>query len=432
MTILPCCQLPHQASTQHHATTRNNWATTRNPLSIATPQTACRLHTSNSDGLCESLQENMKEKPASSLSQTPTRIRPTKNTPKVPKIKTPTKKRTTTKKEKIRKEESEEEDVDQEAIPWYNLAEELFLDGTYATGATALNDPDEPNNTSSELSGLSKNSVKRRKIAAKAIDLDSSDDDKVEVVKKPAREPPKKRVRENKYDVLKSGVDSIVEALRGDKGQSDIKPNIKPPVATEPNPAPASNPRQEAIKLIASMFFGVVSITEYISFIRVVETEADAEVFISLASTTDSTVCKAWFLMATNPHLFFFLVKFNRAPITSLTKEDHKLQNGINTQILQLQDDKRRLQDEKTNLAIELQGLRSQFQLNQFCPKWQYGSHQFHRSQPNGMFQGPGMGGPGFMNMDSTQMANISCPNNAFYAPGRGSAVASRPGPLDD
>ncbi|KNE92571.1 hypothetical protein PSTG_14005 [Puccinia striiformis f. sp. tritici PST-78] len=382
----------------------------------------------------------MKEKPASSVSQTPTRIRPTKNTPKVSKIKTPTKKRTTTKKEKIRKEESEEEDVDQEAsesdskdhkkkkkkthnwtedqritllslildqvdlgkgtdngnlkskgwtavrkemfnqfkiafedhqlknqkgdirklfidmkfllglsgfgwndttqmvtadgdtwdelieqhpkrlfsklrrstVPWYNLAEELFLDGTYATGATALNDPDKPNNTSSELLGLSKNSVKRRKIAAKAIDLDSSDDDKVEVVKKPAREPPKKRVRENKYDVLKSGVDSIVEALRGDKGQSDIKPNIKPPVATEPNPAPASNPRQEAIKLIASMFFGVVSITEYISFIRVVETEADAEVFISLASTTDSTVCKAWFLMATNPHLFFFLVKFNR------------------------------------------------------------------------------------------------------------------------
>ncbi|KAH9455298.1 hypothetical protein Pst134EA_022769 [Puccinia striiformis f. sp. tritici] len=120
------------------------------------------------------------------------------------------------------------------------------------------------------------------------------------------------------------------------------------------------------------------------------------------------------------------------ATIACLTEENHKLQHGVNTQILQLQDDKRHLQDEKPNLAIELQGLRSQLQLNQLCAEWQYGPQQFYHSQPNGMFQGAGMGGPGYMNMNPNQMANNSFPNDASYAPGRGSAAASRPGPLDD
>ncbi|POV96955.1 hypothetical protein PSTT_15326 [Puccinia striiformis] len=120
------------------------------------------------------------------------------------------------------------------------------------------------------------------------------------------------------------------------------------------------------------------------------------------------------------------------ATIACLTEENHKLQHGVNTQILQLQDDKRHLQDEKPNLAIELQGLRSQLQLNQLCAEWQYGPQQFYHSQPNGMFQGADMGGPGYMNMNPNQMANNSFPNDASYAPGRGSAAASRPGPLDD
>ncbi|POW12813.1 hypothetical protein PSHT_07970 [Puccinia striiformis] len=120
------------------------------------------------------------------------------------------------------------------------------------------------------------------------------------------------------------------------------------------------------------------------------------------------------------------------ATIACLTEENHKLQHGVNTQILQLQDNKRRLQDEKTNLAIELQGLRSQLQLNQLRAEWQYGPQQFYHSQPNGMFQGAGMGGPGYMNMNPTQMANNSFPNDASYAPERGSAAASRPGPLAD
>ncbi|POW22140.1 hypothetical protein PSHT_01628 [Puccinia striiformis] len=103
-------------------------------------------------------------------------------------------------------------------VPSYNLAEELFVDGTYATGPTALQPGQAP----------PKNTIRTSRttllLTAKAIDLDSSDDDKVKVVKKPAREPPKKRVRENKFDV--SGVDSIVEALWGDKVQSDIKPHV--------------------------------------------------------------------------------------------------------------------------------------------------------------------------------------------------------------
>ncbi|POW04616.1 hypothetical protein PSTT_10263, partial [Puccinia striiformis] len=47
----------------------------------------------------------------------------------------------------------------------------------------------------------------------------------------------------------------------------------------------------------------VVSITDYIGFIRVVETEANAEVFISLASTTDPTTCKAWLLASASPSI---------------------------------------------------------------------------------------------------------------------------------
>ncbi|KNF06205.1 hypothetical protein PSTG_00713 [Puccinia striiformis f. sp. tritici PST-78] len=188
-------------------------------------------------------------------------------------------------------------------ICWYNLAVELF-DNSCANGATALlpgqappkRESEEGDHGQSISSGLSTNSIKRRKARTQEIDLDleSSDDDKVEVVKRANREPPKKRIRESKYNVLKSGVESIVEVLRGNSSQTNIKPDIKPVAAPEPQSEPKLTVRQAAIKLMASMFFGKVPVMDYVRYIQVVESEVNAEVFISLANTTDATVCTTW------------------------------------------------------------------------------------------------------------------------------------------
>ncbi|KAH9442348.1 hypothetical protein Pst134EB_028604 [Puccinia striiformis f. sp. tritici] len=154
---------------------------------------------------------------------------------------------------------------------WYELAQDLF-EPSCATGATALlpgqappkSEHEDTINVSSDVSGLSTNSVKRRKGIAKTIDVDSSGDDKVEDVKRAARDPPKKRFRENKYDILKNGVASIVDVLRGTPSQADIKPDTKPIVPPETKPEPTLTTRQEAIKLMASMYFGKVATIDYI------------------------------------------------------------------------------------------------------------------------------------------------------------------------
>ncbi|POW05439.1 hypothetical protein PSTT_09664 [Puccinia striiformis] len=166
-------------------------------------------------------------------------------------------------------------------ICWYNLAVELF-DNSCANGATALlpgqappkRESEEGDHGQSISSGLSTNSIKRRKARTQEIDLDleSSDDDKVEV----------------------SGVESIVEVLRGNSSQTNIKPDIKPVAAPEPQSEPKLTVRQAAIKLMASMFFGKVPVMDYVRYIQVVESEVNAEVFISLANTTDATVCTTW------------------------------------------------------------------------------------------------------------------------------------------
>ncbi|KNE95431.1 hypothetical protein PSTG_11284 [Puccinia striiformis f. sp. tritici PST-78] len=114
-------------------------------------------------------------------------------------------------------------------IHWFDLAAELF-DTSMANGEGAVlpgeappkdgGDKCSPDLTNS--SDLSKISVKRRRGLTKAIDLDLSDDDKI-TFKQSAREPPKKRIRESKFDILKSGVEAIVEVLQG--GQENTKPN---------------------------------------------------------------------------------------------------------------------------------------------------------------------------------------------------------------
>ncbi|KNE93294.1 hypothetical protein PSTG_13334 [Puccinia striiformis f. sp. tritici PST-78] len=154
---------------------------------------------------------------------------------------------------------------------WYELAQDLF-EPSCATGATALlpgqappkSEHEDTINVSSDVSGLSTNSVKRRKGIAKTIDVDSSGDDKVEDVKRAARDPPKKQIRENKYNILKNGVASIVDILRGTPSQADIKPDTKPIVPPETKPEPTLTTRQEAIKLMASMYFGKVATIDYI------------------------------------------------------------------------------------------------------------------------------------------------------------------------
>ncbi|KAI7941298.1 hypothetical protein MJO29_013372 [Puccinia striiformis f. sp. tritici] len=153
------------------------------------------------------------------------------------------------------------------------LSNELFAE-SYATGATALQpgqarpppkrDPDEVNPLPSDLSGLSTNSIKRWRAAAQAIDIESSNDEGIEVIKRAARDPPKKQIRGSKFDILKNGVESIVEVLRGQPSQPDIKPDIKPASVPEVNTALALSIRQEAIKLMASMFLGEVPISDVV------------------------------------------------------------------------------------------------------------------------------------------------------------------------
>ncbi|POW13539.1 hypothetical protein PSTT_03694 [Puccinia striiformis] len=136
-------------------------------------------------------------------------------------------------------------------ICWYNLAVGLF-DNLCVNGATALlpgqappkRESEEGDHGQSISSGLSTNSIKSCKATTQEINLDlqSSDDDKVEV----------------------SGVESIVEVLRGNSSQTNIKPDIKPVAAFKPHSEPKLTVEQEAIKLMASMFFGKVPVMDYV------------------------------------------------------------------------------------------------------------------------------------------------------------------------
>ncbi|POV94735.1 hypothetical protein PSHT_16050 [Puccinia striiformis] len=151
------------------------------------------------------------------------------------------------------------------------------LDNLCVNGATALlpgqappkRESEEGDHGQSISSGLSTNSIKSCKATTQEINLDlqSSDDDKVEV----------------------SGVESIVEVLRGNSSQTNIKPDIKPVAAFKPHSEPKLTVEQEAIKLMASMFFGKVPVMDY-----VVESEVNAKVFILLANTTNAAVCITW------------------------------------------------------------------------------------------------------------------------------------------
>ncbi|POW02164.1 hypothetical protein PSHT_12180 [Puccinia striiformis] len=197
-------------------------------------------------------------------------------------------------------------------IHWFDLANKLF-DTAMAKGEGAVlpgqaTPKDKGNKVFTGLtdsSELSKTSIKQRQGVIKG-DLDESDDE-ITMVKQPAREPPKKRIRESKYNVLKNGVKAIVEVLRG--GQHDTKPNQKPVIKQDveaPPPIRVQSTRQEAIALMATMFLGQVTTDVYIKFIKVIESEASAEVFLSLASSTNSTVCMGWLQSASEATTYAF------------------------------------------------------------------------------------------------------------------------------
>ncbi|KAI7958349.1 hypothetical protein MJO29_006566 [Puccinia striiformis f. sp. tritici] len=117
---------------------------------------------------------------------------------------------------------------------WLKLAQDPF-EPSGATGPTSLlpggqapsiSENKEANHVLSNMSGLSTNSIKRRKVAAQMINVDSSGNDKVE--------------------------------------DANIKPNIKQVVPPGAKPEPTLLTRQVDIKLMASMYSGQVPTMDYI------------------------------------------------------------------------------------------------------------------------------------------------------------------------
>jgi hypothetical protein len=125
-------------------------------------------------------------------------------------------------------------------------------------------------------------------------DNSSSKKKGVEVVPRAQPTPaPAKRVRESKYKAFKSGVGMIVGALR-ETGPVQASAEVK--VKEEPSPATPKQLkiRNQALSLLSSMFLKEIATHDYIRFVKVLESESNAGVLVSLASTTNPTVCKAW------------------------------------------------------------------------------------------------------------------------------------------
>ncbi|POW15488.1 hypothetical protein PSTT_02126 [Puccinia striiformis] len=160
-------------------------------------------------------------------------------------------------------------------IEWYDLGYRLFT-GTYAKGKTALRpgelpvSPSDPINESSGnqsgLSGLSANSIKRRQ-SKWAKKEDTHPTMMPSRWWSPVHEPQ-------------------LQSAYAAPNDEEPKPNIEP--------VKNRSVCQEALDLMASMFLAEVSTHEYVQYITVVESEANAEIFISLASSTNVMVCKAW------------------------------------------------------------------------------------------------------------------------------------------
>jgi hypothetical protein len=144
----------------------------------------------------------------------------------------------------------------------FELGQEVF-GGTYATGETAL-PPGAVPKTKVEAndppSGLSVVPVKRciSKKAAQELTSDIEEEDVEFVAKDKEKEPPKKRVRDSKFEFVKQGVESIVKVLR------DTAPQVTQALTLNPETQAKPKANVEAIQKMASMFLPSTLALEYV------------------------------------------------------------------------------------------------------------------------------------------------------------------------
>ncbi|WAQ90662.1 hypothetical protein PtA15_13A61 [Puccinia triticina] len=182
------------------------------------------------------------------------------------------------------------------------LAEQLFGRTISATGYTPSRPEEVPpqaaqfERVSTDQSPASINCRNSKKFY-KMQDTPTSDNARLETVPQTITcTASPNRVRLPDYEISKSEVDDLVDVLRATHGNDDIKsvsPNTGVSVKDE-GPSAKVSVRGEALKLLSSMFLDHISTEEYVRFVKVLQSESNAELFISLASTSNVSVCKAW------------------------------------------------------------------------------------------------------------------------------------------
>jgi hypothetical protein len=178
----------------------------------------------------------------------------------------------------------------------------LLFTGTYATGVNAVlpgaPPPEQPDNE--ETSGVPPQLSKRCLPNKKEVKDDAASSSDDAAVVQPGRRTAPKRIRSSKYEDFKAGVESIVGAIRDVGSHEDKKPTIKIKDDKNKPTVEKTSVRQKALQLLSSMFLQEISTAKYVKFIKVVESESNAEVFLSLSSTTNPSVCRAWLQETSN------------------------------------------------------------------------------------------------------------------------------------
>ncbi|OAV93307.1 hypothetical protein, variant [Puccinia triticina 1-1 BBBD Race 1] len=157
-------------------------------------------------------------------------------------------------------------------IPWSDLAEQLFGRTISATGYTPSRPEEVPpqaaqfERVSTDQSPASINCRNSKKFY-KMQDTPTSDNARLETVPQ-----------------------TITCTASPNRS---VSPNTGVSVKDE-GPSAKVSVRGEALKLLSSMFLDHISTEEYVRFVKVLQSESNAELFISLASTSNASVCKAW------------------------------------------------------------------------------------------------------------------------------------------
>jgi hypothetical protein len=151
-----------------------------------------------------------------------------------------------------------------------------------------------------ETSGVPPQLSKRRLLNKKEVKDNSASSSDDAVVVQPGHRTAPKRIRSSKYKDFKAGVKSIVGAIWDVGSHKDKKPTIKIEDNKNKTTVEKTSVRQKALQLLSSMFLQEILTTKYVKFIKVVESESNAEVFLSLSSTTNPSVCRAWLQETSN------------------------------------------------------------------------------------------------------------------------------------